>query len=120
MSVGDVLNLKKYRVRFRCYVFQYHAFPLLLFFFSIIGLHYKPVPHFSEFFFFFSGSSTSRPAVVREMKPPPHENTLLAAEEDQPRRSDENQASFLSHTRFLDFQGAPDPPLSPPSVEASL
>ena len=54
------------------------------------------------------------------MKPPPHENTLLAAEEDQTRRSDENQASFLSHTRFLDFQGAPDPPLSPPSVEASL
>lgn len=75
-------------------------FPHCSFFFRI-GLHYKPVPHFSEFFFQvrqpadkpLSGSLTKRLFSGRNWRPD--------------RGRDKNQAYFLLHTPFLYPQGAP-------------
>ena len=112
MSVGDVLNLKKYRVRFRCYVFQYHAFPLLLFFFSIIGLHYKPVPHFSEFCFFFRLDNQPTSRCPGNETASPRKYPSRCGRRPDPKEWRKSSLFFVTHSIFRFSGSAWSTPLS--------
>ena len=72
---------KKKRVRFRCYVFQYHVFSSLLFFLEKWSTLQASPSSFYVFFFFQAPLQADQPLSGKWTRLP-HEKTLLGAKQD--------------------------------------